>query len=153
MGDPMNTLSHETILVTGATGFIGAWVARALAALGATVRVLVRTPAQAQAQLEQGFVPVLADLGKNEASISRSSTGGPNDLVSAVGGCQRVVHCAAWTGEAATEDQGWAINVDGTRRLVDAAAQANVTRFLYVSSVAVYGLNSASVIALSLIHI
>ena len=43
----MNTLSHETILVTGATGFIGAWVARALAAQGATVRVLVRTPAQA----------------------------------------------------------------------------------------------------------
>ncbi len=142
----MTSLSHETILVTGATGFIGAWVARALAAQGATVRVLVRTPAQAHTQSELGFVPVLADLGKNETSISGSSPGGPTDLIAGVRGCQRVVHCAAWTGEAGNEDQGWAINVEGTRRLVDAAAQTGLTRFLYVSSVAVYGLNSDAVI-------
>ena len=131
-----NSVAAKTILVTGATGFIGSWVARALAEEGATVRVLVRTPAQAEAQAERGFVPVLGDLG----------TVGEDALSAAVTGCQRVVHCAAWTGEAAQADQGWAINVDGARRLVDVAAQAGVARFLFVSSVAVYGLNAAPVI-------
>lgn len=133
----MNTLFHETILVTGATGFIGAWVARALVQKGATVRVLVRTVAQAQSLAKEGFIPMLGDLGSSD---------GDDALTAAASSCHRVVHCAAWTGEAAQADRGWAINVEGTQRLVNAAAQANVTRFLYVSSVAVYGLNAASVI-------
>lgn len=129
-------LQQTPILVTGATGFIGGWAARSLAAAGAVVRTLVRTPEQAQRMAGQGLHPVLADL-------AQSST---DDLLAAVDGCRFVVHCGAWTGDQATEASGWAINVLGTKNLAAAARRAGVERFLFTSSVAVYGLNAAPLI-------
>jgi nucleoside-diphosphate-sugar epimerase len=68
-------------------------------------------------------------------------------LARAAAGCRAVVHAAAWTGGAGlSPEQAWSSNVDGTGNVLAAAAAAGVERFIYISSVAVYGLNRARVI-------
>jgi nucleoside-diphosphate-sugar epimerase len=129
-------LKEATVLVTGATGFIGGWVARSLLGLGSTVRALVRTSAQAEAMAAQGLHPVLADLAETSQDL----------LTREMKGCDFVVHSGAWTGDQATQDQGWEINVQATYDLTEAARRARVRRFLFISSVAVYGLNAAPLI-------
>ena len=58
-----------------------------------------------------------------------------------------VVHSAAWTGGAELSDaEGLRVNVEGTRNVLAAAQAAGVERFIYVSSVAVYGVNRAPLI-------
>ncbi len=62
-------------------------------------------------------------------------------------GCHTVVHAAAWTGGPETPpDLAWRTNVDGTANVLAAAEAAGVTRFVYISSVAVYGVNKAPLI-------
>jgi nucleoside-diphosphate-sugar epimerase len=131
-----NGLTDAVVLVTGATGFIGGWIARALRDLGATVRVTVRTDAQAQAMASAGFVPVPGNLAHTSLTA----------LAPALEGCRYVVHCGAWTGDQRGESTGWAVNVTATEHLAQAARQAGVERFLFTSSVAVYGLNPDPVI-------
>jgi nucleoside-diphosphate-sugar epimerase len=68
-------------------------------------------------------------------------------LTRAAQGCGALVHAAAWTGgPELSPEQAWRSNVDGTENVLAAAAAAGVERFVYLSSVAVYGLNSAPVI-------
>lgn len=61
--------------------------------------------------------------------------------------CRAVVHAAAWTGGAEISDaEGMRVNVEGTRNVLTAAKAAGVERFIFISSVAVYGLNRAPLI-------
>jgi nucleoside-diphosphate-sugar epimerase len=58
-----------------------------------------------------------------------------------------VVHAAAWTGSAGlSAELAWRTNVEGTANVLAAARAAGVERFVYVSSVAVYGLNHAALV-------
>lgn len=124
-------------LVTGATGFVGSAVARALARRGHRLRLLVRrhTDRHNLEGIEAGQVPelVLGDL-TDAASLSR-----------AVAGCRFVVHVAAdyriWVPRPAAMI---AANVDGTRALMRAALAARVERVVYCSSVAALGLTGTS---------
>jgi 2-alkyl-3-oxoalkanoate reductase len=62
-------------------------------------------------------------------------------------GCDAVLHTAAWTGgPGLSEPQAWIVNVAATGWLLHAAQDAGVRRFVYLSSVAVYGLNAAPLI-------
>jgi nucleoside-diphosphate-sugar epimerase len=113
-----------TVLVTGASGYLGRVVAERLTAEGARVLGLIRRP---EAPLPSGVRPVLIDL-----------EGDPQALEPALSGAEVVVHCAAHLGDGA-RDRFRRVNVAGTHALLDAAVRARVKRFVHVSSIAVYG--------------
>jgi nucleoside-diphosphate-sugar epimerase len=123
------------VLITGVTGFIGSHLAERLLAEGVAVRGLARRPADAAWLADRGAQIVQADLARR--------TG----LGDALHGCDAMLHSAAWTGgPGLSEEQAWTVNVAATGWLLHAAQDAGVQRFLYFSSVAVYGLNPAPLI-------
>lgn len=117
-------------LLTGATGFIGGHVARLLAVEGADLRLLVR-PSSDRRTLE----------GLDAAEIVEGDLRDPASLDRAVRGCDRVFHVAAdyrlW---ARDPDELMRSNVEGTRNLLSAAAEAGVDRIVYTSTVGTVGL-------------
>lgn len=119
----------QPTLVTGATGFVGSAVARALRDRGHRLRLLVRPGSDRRNVSGLGAELVEGDL-RDAAS-----------LAAAVAGCRYVVHVAAdyrlWVPDPAPM---LAANVDGTRALLGAAAGAGVERIVYCSSVAALGL-------------
>jgi 2-alkyl-3-oxoalkanoate reductase len=125
----------QPVLITGVNGFIAGHLAERLLHEGWRVRGTARRPNVAGWLAEQGVDVVQADL------LDRES------LMRAAEGCGAVVHAAAWTGgPELSAEQAWRSNVDGTENVTAAARAAGVERFVYISSVAVYGLNSAPVI-------
>ncbi|MEI2690820.1 MAG: NAD-dependent epimerase/dehydratase family protein [Anaerolineae bacterium] len=122
-------------LITGVTGFIGSHLAERLLAQGVAVRGLARRPADAAWLAERGAEIVQADLAQRA------------ELARAMQGCDAVLHSAAWTGGPELgEHAAWTVNVAATGWLLQAAQVAGVQRFVYFSSVAVYGLNPAPLI-------
>ena len=113
------------IFVTGATGFVGHHVARALAGDGANLRLLVRKSSNL-ANLEG--IPGDTFLGDLEK---------PELLRPALEGCDAVVHVAAdyrlWIPKP---EAMYRANVEGTRELLRLAREAGVRRFVYTSTVA-----------------
>jgi dihydroflavonol-4-reductase len=116
-------------LVTGATGFVGAAVARALLADGWAVRALVREGSN-RSNLRE--LPVELSVGDltDRPSLDR-----------AVADCGALFHVAAdYRLGAPDPAQLYRANVDGTRNILTAARQAGVTRVVYTSSVATIGI-------------
>ena len=117
------------VLVTGATGFVGANVARLLVADGYRVRVLAR-PASS-----------LQTLSGCRVEIFRGDILDPHALAPAVQGCSMVFHVAAdyrlW---AKDPREIYRNNVDGTRTVLEACQRADVGRVVYTSSVGTLGL-------------
>jgi dihydroflavonol-4-reductase len=115
-------------LVTGATGFVGAAVARRLLADHHEVRVLVR-PRSDRRNLDGLRVELVEGDLTDGSSITR-----------AVSGCRAVFHVAAdyrlWVPEPKAM---YAANVDGTRAVLQAAMTSGVDRVVYTSSVATLG--------------
>jgi dihydroflavonol-4-reductase len=118
-------------LVTGATGFVGSAVARALVAAGHRVRVMAR-PGGDRRNLEGIAVEVV------EGDLLQPATFAP-----ALKGCTRLFHVAAdyrlWVRDPKPMYEA---NVEGTRRLMQAAGAAGLERIVYTSSVATLGLNA-----------
>ncbi|HEX3860838.1 MAG TPA: hopanoid-associated sugar epimerase [Stellaceae bacterium] len=116
-------------LVTGATGFVGAAVARTLLKAGHRVRVLARP---------RGNRRNLANL---PVDISEGSLEDQKSLSKAVAGCRYLFHVAAdyrlWVPDPETM---FRINVEGTRNLMLAALDGEVERIVYTSSVATLGI-------------
>jgi dihydroflavonol-4-reductase len=121
--------SSRPVLVTGASGFVGAAVMRALLAQGRDVRVLLR-PSSDRRNL--AGLPVEIRTGALEDHAS---------LLPALAGCGALFHVAAdyrlWVRDPAAM---YRANVEGTRALMQAALAAGVERVVYTSSVAVLGL-------------
>jgi dihydroflavonol-4-reductase len=113
------------VFITGATGFVGHHVAKALADQGADLRILVRKSSNLS-NLE-GIVgdTVVGDLSK------------PDSYAPALEKCDAVMHVAAdyrlWI---RNPDAMYRANVDGTRDLLKLAREARVRRVVYTSSVA-----------------
>lgn len=119
------------VLVTGATGFIGGGFARRLLVAGADVRALARRRESASGLRGEGMDVAMGDLTD------------PSSLVKAVAGCDAVAHLAGVLGdEAVPRARFAAVNVEGTKSLLAAAADAGVRRFLYASSVWAYGFDA-----------
>ncbi len=118
-------------LVTGATGFVGAAVARALSAAGWQVRALVREGSDRSNLRTLAVEPVVGDL----ADVS--------SLARALEGCAGLFHVAADYRLGARDPTPlYRTNVDGTRHILDAARAAGVPRIVYTSSVATIGIPS-----------
>src|SRR5262249_45999534 len=117
-------------LVTGANGFLGAAVARALLAEGRHVRALVRPRSDRR------------NLANLDVEIAEGDLNDPASLRGAARGCAAVFHVAAdyrlWVADPAPM---YKTNVEGSVNMLDAAADAQVGRFVYTSSVAVLGIN------------
>lgn len=107
-----------TVLVTGASGFVGGAIVEGLLARGVPVRAMVRDAASAPADAEVA-VADLADAGA---------------LAAAVAGTTAVVHAAALLGEFGRPADFFAVNVAGTDRLMQEAAAAGVRRFVFIGS-------------------
>jgi 3-oxoacyl-[acyl-carrier-protein] synthase-3 len=124
-GDP--AVSRRQILITGATGGLGMALLREALARGHTVIATGRSPAageQAEA-LGATFVPL--DL-----------TNPQTDFRSLVPGCDSVIHAAALSASWGLRREFQAVNVTATARLLEAAADAGVSRFVFVSSPSIF---------------
>jgi nucleoside-diphosphate-sugar epimerase len=110
----------ETVLITGATGFIGGKLADRLRADGAAVR----------------GVDFEAD---REGDIVAGDIAAAGPWQDAAKGCDTVVHTAAIVSNAASIEDAWKANVLGTRNVLDAAVAAGARRFVHFSSVRAFG--------------
>jgi len=117
-------------LVTGANGFLGAAVARALLAEGQSVRAFVRPRSDRR------------NLDRLDVEIAEGDLNDPASLRESARGCSAVFHVAAdyrlWVADPAPM---YKTNVDGSVNVLEAAAEAGVERIVYTSSVAVLGIN------------
>lgn len=137
-----------TILVTGAAGFVGLNVTEHLLRAGRTVVGLDRIDLPARARREFATLPGrLTSIGGSvlsSADLARALTMTPIDAV---------IHCAVITAggarEAADPETIVAINVQGAVGALVAAARRGVRRFIYTSSVAVYGSSARGVALVS----
>lgn len=116
--------------ITGASGFIGRVLVERLLR-ERPIRVLVRRrDALADQWARRGVEIVIGDLGDDGA------------LAQLVKGSDAVFHCAAFMGKSDPR-RSHDVNVTGTARTARAALAADVRRFVYVSSISVFGATTA----------
>ena len=112
-----------TILLTGASGLLGANIAHELHRRGHSIRILARAGADLRAIAGLPFEWVKGDISDHIA------------VQQALEGCEAVIHSAALTGPAPSEYSYYeAVNLQGTIHLAEAALQQGVKRFVYVST-------------------
>ena len=109
-----------TVLVTGGSGFLGSHVVERLMEEGHHVRTLQRSmPSKEDSPVESHVGSVLE----------------PADVAKAIAGCDAVFHLAGWVSRDPRDASGMhALHVEGTRVVVDAAADAGVQRIIYAST-------------------
>ena len=117
--------------VTGATGFVGSHVARALAEQGADLRLLVRANSNTK------------NIDDVKADLVTGDLRDPASLEKGIAGCEVIFHVAAdyrlWVRDP---DEMYRANVEGTRAILEAAGKNRVRRVIYTSSVATIGFTS-----------
>lgn len=125
---PVNTL--QPILVTGGTGAVGPRIVQALHDAGHAVRILALDPPK------PGALPPGVDL--RTGSITD-----PEAVRGAMAGCSGVIHMAALlhivNPPPELRPKYEAVNVGGTRLVLEAAQAAGVERVVFFSTIAVYG--------------
>ena len=128
-------MPDQTVLITGVNGFIaGIWPS------GCSAKACTSAGPRGGPTPRPGLRSRARKSSRPTCSIATRSA-------RAADGCRAVVHAAAWTGgPELTEEAGYEVNVDGTANVLAAAAKAGVERFIYISSVAVYGLNRSPLI-------
>ncbi len=128
-------LKPESVFVTGGTGFVGDRLVGALRARGRSVRALAR-PTSDRAAAAEGLEWVEGDI------LDRDS------LRRALAGCTEVFHLAAYARNWAKDPSTFSrLNVEGTRNVFRAAAEAGVRRIVYTSTVVVFGPTPRGVVA------
>ena len=125
----------RSAFITGAGGFLGGHLCAVLQRQGVALRALAHSDASAAALRAAGIEVVQGEID-DAALLARALTPAP-DVVFHLAGDTSV-----WRRQRARQ---WRINVDGTRALLDAAIAAGVPRFVYTSSISVYGLTAACI--------
>jgi dihydroflavonol-4-reductase len=117
-------------LVTGANGFLGSAVVRALLAEGGRVRAFARPGSDRR------------NLVGLDVEVAEGDVTDRDSLIKAAAGCAAVFHVAAdyrlWVADS---EPMYRANVDGSVNVLEAAAAADAARMVYTSSVAVLGIN------------
>ncbi|MDF2740323.1 MAG: NAD-dependent epimerase/dehydratase family protein [Actinomycetia bacterium] len=118
----------ERALITGATGFVGGLLLARLVADGRPVRALVRHLGDRERLPDPRVELAMGHLGDEES------------LVRAADGCDVVYHVAGMNQLCLADPSPlYEVNVDGTRRMLDAARRAGVRRVVHTSSAATLG--------------
>lgn len=118
----------KNVLVTGASGFTGSYLCRALADRGYRVQALVRKSSDTRKLKELGIELIEGDLAA------------PLSLVGKIRGIDILFHIAAlYRQEGVARDLFWKVNVEGTRTLLEESIRTGVKRFVHCSTVGVQG--------------
>jgi nucleoside-diphosphate-sugar epimerase len=114
--------------ITGATGFVGGQVARQLAGAGHQVIALVRDPARA------------SDLAQAGIELARGDVTERESLRAPMTGADGVFHVAGWykIGQRDAATTAAAINVQGTRNVLETMRDLAIPKGVYTSTVAVF---------------
>lgn len=116
------------VLVTGATGFTGGHLCSKLLEKGYDVRTFVRRSSKFKNLEDSGCEIAFGELTTGEG------------IEDAVKGVEKVFHIgAAFRIEGVPHKYFWDVNVDGTRKLLDASLKHDVKRFIHCSTVGVQG--------------
>ncbi len=116
------------IFLTGGSGFIGGRVIHKLVERGHEVHALARSERSAA---------IVQSLG---AQAYRGDVTNKESMREGMQGCDAVFHIAAWY-EIGTQDQAQAVavNVEGTRHVLELAHELDIPKIIYTSTIAVYG--------------
>jgi len=109
----------KKIFITGASGFIGGAITRKLAKDN-WILAMARSASSIDKVQKLGARPIMASLENVEASMLKE--------------CDMVIHCAAYVEPYGTYQQFADVNVEGTRRLLEAAKKAKVKRFIFIGT-------------------
>ena len=113
--------------VTGATGLVGRYLTSLLLAEGHAVTALVRSREQVTALADYGVRPHMGDV-RDKESMRRG-----------IRGAEGVFHTAAWTGIGSGDRRiAEAVNVQGTRNVLELIREMHVPKAVYTSSVHVF---------------
>jgi nucleoside-diphosphate-sugar epimerase len=115
------------VLITGGTGFVGAWTAKAAQDAGHQVRFLVRKPERLTTSAERIGADisdhVIGDIADDETTAA------------ALDGCDAVIHCAAMVStDPERADEMLRTNLEGARNILGGAARAGIDPIVHVSS-------------------
>ena len=124
----INNLAGTTVLVTGASGFLGSRIVALLSEHGCTVRALVRKTSHIGHLQLPGVTLVYGDVTDVES------------LDKAFDGVDYIIHAAADT--SGTEEGGRSVTIQGTKNILERCATSNVKKLIYISSCSVYGVAS-----------
>jgi nucleoside-diphosphate-sugar epimerase len=116
------------VLVTGASGFLGGYLVEQLVKHKHTVRAAVR-PTSSRKVLENLPVEIVVGDMNNSRSLAKM-----------IEGIDAVIHSAVATG--GTLEYMEKVNIEGTKIMLDLARKAEVKRFVFLSSLVVYDINS-----------
>ncbi len=125
------TRHPKLVLVTGATGFLGSHIVDSYVRRGIPVRAMARKTSLRtwlQPHLEAGLATLTEGTMTDQASLTR-----------AVEGVSHIVHAAALIGPNVSDREYEAVNVEGTRVLLEASVKARVWRFTLISAFSTYG--------------
>lgn len=114
----------EKVLITGAAGFVGGWIAESFQIAGIPVRAGIRRWSSA------------SRLARRSIDIVPCDVLSETQLRSAMAGCDAVVHCAVGDDE---------VTIAGTGNVLKAAQQQGIRRVVHLSSIAVYGKASGTI--------
>ena len=127
-------MEEGLVVVTGIGGCVGSAVAHAFAARGWDVRGLVRERRGSSPATDDGYREHVGDLGR------------PQTLGGLCEGADTVVHTAAMVDDWGAEDLFRRANNEGTKALLEEAHRQHVRRFVYVSTIDVFGFRKDIVI-------
>ncbi|NLR92839.1 NAD-dependent epimerase/dehydratase family protein [Flammeovirga agarivorans] len=123
------SLEGKNIFITGATGFVGGYITKALYEQKANIYAL---------NGKQNDKSFLGDISNNITWLDVDLLD-PNGLIEVLKDIEYVVHTASIVSFNNTLDELRAININGTANLVNISLQANVKKFIHISSIAALG--------------
>lgn len=125
-------LSYKKILVTGGTGFLGAWIIRALVIDGFEVRAIKREESRLPFFIEKKILDKVDWVEGDVLDII--------SLQQAMIGIDAVIHAAAIVSfHAADRRKMYTTNINGTANIVNLALESGIQRIIHISSVAALG--------------
>lgn len=115
------------VLVTGGTGFVGGWTAKAIADAGHSVRFLVRNPARLKTSV--------AKLGVDVSDFAVADISDRDSVREALNGCDAVVHSAALVATDPRETSRMlSTNMAGAQNVLGQAVELGMDPIVHVSS-------------------
>ena len=121
-------------LITGATGFIGYHLSVRLLREGRNIKLFCRPESKHK----------LSSFFKGSAEIVVGDLCDYDSIIHAMHDVERVYHCAGHVLDWGPKETFYSTNVQGTRWLLEASVKRNITRFIHLSSIAVFGIPSPS---------